>query len=169
MSLFSSWLLIAISSGAAVWLLTCFFVKRSDRSPLFIILISLGFLGSTVGMTGGLSRAGVVGDIMAAVLGLFGTLSVWLFAADRSKGALVSICAIAFCVSLFVSYFEGAARRVKPESYAFWKEKCLEKYTDKDVWSDPSSKQFLSVIGELCGGIFLNETKELSGTGKAGN
>ena len=86
------------------------FIDRAAWTATVLTFVGLTSIGATVGITGGLSREGVVGDIMAAALGLFGALAVWLFAADRSKGAIVSICGFVFALSLFVGFFLFVSR-----------------------------------------------------------
>ena len=83
---------------------------------------------------------------------------MWLFAADRSKGLIVSVCAVAFSLSLFVGYLEGATRREAPESYLFWREKCIEKYTNKDILNDSRALSVMDAsFGKICAQLFNNE------------
>jgi hypothetical protein len=152
------WLAIAVSASAIVWLLVAYFLDKTDRWPVFITLFGLASIGATVGIIGGLSRVGVVGEIMAATLGLLGAVAVWIFAADHSKGTIVSVCVITFSLSLFIGYFEGASRRPFPESYIFWRKHCADKFADKDLINDPKTFAIMDhSIGKLCSGIFNNE------------
>lgn len=158
------WAAVVFLSAAVCWLATAIFLKREQYAAVMLVFLGLSAIGATAGITGGLSRDGAVGDIMSAALGLLGGVVVWLFAADQSKGAIVSACAFVFSLSLFVGYFEAAARRASPESYLFWRAACVEKYTSKELLNDAKAYLIMDTsIGQLCGQIFNNERDRLLG------
>lgn len=132
-------------------------------STTSLVLIGLAILGTAIGITGGLSRVGVVGELMAGVLGVLGAVVVWIFTEKQEKGVAVSLCAIAFTVSLFTGYIEAASRRAYPESYDFWRNKCVAIYTDKDTFADPIVATVVdSSLGTICAQIFNNEKEQLT-------
>ncbi|TIT00659.1 MAG: hypothetical protein E5W98_07555 [Mesorhizobium sp.] len=156
------WAAVVFLSSAVCWLATALFLKREQYTQVILVFLGLSAIGATAGITGGLSRDGAVGDIMSAALGLLGGVVVWLFAADQAKGTVVSACAFVFSLSLFVGYFEAAARRANPESYLFWRAACVEKYTNKDLINDTKAYLIMDTsIGKLCGQIFNNERGRL--------
>ena len=139
-----------------------FLMKEGERLQTAFVLLGLAAIGVTVGITGGLSRESAVGDIMSAVLGLFGGLAVYLFAADRANGALVSICAFVFSLSVYVGYLEGAGRRNTPESYLYWRATCVEKYFPAITSQDAKAAAFADLtMGNICGAVFKNERDQL--------
>ncbi len=152
------WLAIVFVVALVCWLPAYRLTPAGERAALFVTLLGLSAIGTTAGVIGGLSRVGVAGEIIAAALGLLGGVVVYVFAADRTKGTVVSICAIAFSLSLFTGYFQAADRRANPESYLFWRTECLAKYVNKDTIENKSL--FLIVdksIGPICAAIFKNE------------
>lgn len=156
------WLVIVVATAGVCWLATCLLVERDDRVPLLVLLAGLAAVGATAGLAGGLSRVGAAGEIVSAALGLLGGVVVWLFAADRSKGVIVSISAIAFSLALFNGYFEAAARRSSPESYLFWREKCFAVYTSKDIADNSKLSAVADAsFGSLCAQIFTNEKQNI--------
>jgi hypothetical protein len=156
------WVGIVASGTLVVWIGVVGFVPKNERMPLLCLLLGISAIAATAGVTGGLSRDGAVGEVIAAALGLLGGVVVYVFGVDRSKGMIASICAFTFSLTLVVAYFEAAARRGAPESYAFWRERCIDKYIDKDVLGDDTAFVVMDQsIGELCAGIFTNENRVL--------
>lgn len=162
------WLAVVGAGARIVWLLAALLVPRGERLAVLVLLLGVSAIAAAAGITGGLSREAAVGDIVAAALGLFGGVIVYLFGVDRSKGVIGSCCGIAFSLTLTVAYFEAAARRGAPESYALWRDKCIEKFTDKDLLGDPVAFAFLDgSMGKLCAEIFIREKVRLLGQAAA--
>ena len=158
MSVLVLWITVVILSAASTWVLTVAFMDRTLWAPFLIVLLGICAVAATAGIAGGLSREGVVGSIIAAALGLLGGVVVWLFAADPVKGVKIAVCAFAFSLALVTSYFEAASRRQAPESYAFWRARCADNYTNKELLNDPVAMSVLDAsIGALCGQIFTHE------------
>jgi len=156
------WFAIVSISSIVCWLAIVRFIEKNDHGPVFVIFVGLSALGAAVGIIGGLSRVGVAGEVIAASLGLLGAVAVWLFAADRSKGTIVSACTLVFAFSLFVGYMESASRRSAAESYVFWRKECLDKYSDPKIFADATVFAALdATIGTLCARIFRTEANAL--------
>jgi hypothetical protein len=152
------WALIVICTTGAIWLTTALFIKKGERLQFLLVLLGIAAIGATAGILGGLSRDGAVGEIMAAALGLLGGLVVWLFAADRSNGSVVSLCALAFAISLFSGYIEGSSRRAEPERYLYWRVQCADSFSDPEKVGDPLTFQVMSdSFGTICANIFKYE------------
>lgn len=157
------WLLITVGAALISWVAILAAVPRDMRPKLLVVFLALSMLGATCGVLGGLSRELAVGSIIAAALGFLGGVVVYLFAADNSKGVIVSVCTVCFSMALFFSYFAGSSLRFKPEAYAFWREACVAKLTDKDVMND---KLIATVVdrsfGGICAQIFNTERQVLA-------
>ena len=162
MTLLLLWFVLVTLIAAFSALTLAFVLPRGERIQTFLLFLGLAAIGTTTGITGGLSREAAVGDIMSAVLGLFGGLSIYLFAADRSKGTIVSISTFVFALSVYVGYLEGAGRRNMPESYIFWRNACIEKYVPAITSGDPKVAGFADLsMGKICGAIFKSERDAL--------
>ncbi|POF29144.1 hypothetical protein [Roseibium marinum] len=153
------WPVVCLGIAFLVWILVFFFLEKKMRSKVLVVLLGLTSLGATVGTLGGLSREAAVGEIMAASLGLLSGLVVWIFAADMSKGTnagtIVSVCVLAFSLSLFVAYFEASNRRAAPERYLFWRSHCVEIYSNHNVIENALTFNIASeAFGEICANIF---------------
>lgn len=162
------WSLVCVGVAVFIWLLVLVFLEKPIRWKVLVVLLGLTSLGATVGMLGGLSREAAVGEIMAAALGLLSGLVVWIFAADLSKGTnngtIVSVCVLAFSLSLFVSYFEASNRRAAPERYLFWRTHCVEIFSDHDVIENPQTFSIAAEsFGEICANIFKYDRALLTG------
>ncbi|WP_102959551.1 hypothetical protein [Mangrovicella endophytica] len=164
MPLLMDWLLIVAASALVFWLPLTFLTPAEQRWPALLVFVGLAALATTAGMTGGLSRVGVVGNIISATLGLMGGLAAYLFASDRSKGSIVSICAAVFSLALFASYFDAAGRRAKPERYAYWRGECMRIYTDEKLLTQPLTSMVADrSFGDICARVFATERDLLIG------
>ncbi|GAA0782147.1 hypothetical protein E1180_21830 [Roseibium denhamense] len=172
MGIFWLWALVCLGITLVVWFPLIAFVHRKLLGQIFVVLLGLTALGATVGVLGGLSREGAVGEITAAVLGLLGGVVVWIFATDLHKkadsdsqphsGALVSVCVFAFSLSLFLSYIQASQRRADPERFLFWRAQCVEMFSDQDKLTDPLTFTVMSdSFGKICANIFKYETGKM--------
>ncbi len=95
---------------------------------------------------------------MAAVLGLFGGFAIWLFDKDRPKGAFISFCILVFSSALLFSYIYAAERRNLPESYVFWRDRCLSAYSSAEIiGNEEAYLVFDAFLGRICQTIFNTE------------
>ena len=76
--------------------------RQSLRShvQIAVLLFGVAILGATAGFAGGMSRDGAVGVIIPGALTLVGGVAIYLFGADTTKGAAVSLTA--GCFALFI-------------------------------------------------------------------
>ncbi|MBO0903778.1 hypothetical protein [Jiella sonneratiae] len=162
MSVVPYWLLVAAAVTLLSWILVLGFVASAERLTVFALLAAIALVASTAGFIGGLSRVGVAGQVIAAALSLIGGLVTYLFGIDRSKGAVIPICAMVFSAALFLAYFKAADMRAEPERYALWRAQCLSMFSSKDLLNDPIASLVVdNSFGEICRRIFLNEKTRL--------
>lgn len=154
----STFAFIVIGVTTAIVLLFWRFIAPKQRLGFAIVILGITALGATVGMNGGFSRVGAVGQIMSAVLGLVGGLVVWLFAVDKSKGPVASVVVLALSLSIFIGYDQGVGYRAYSQTYIYWRDNCVSAYIDGDIHKDPGKFALIDpVIGELCAEIFKKE------------
>ena len=123
--------------------------ENGHRKAIVISLVALAALGATAGILGGLSRVGVAGQIVAAVLSLIGGAGIVLLSLpDRKPDVRAAIATIALVVSLFLGFIGGAQLREPSDLMALWTEKCIEIVLTKDLTQDPF---LMGNFGEICG------------------
>tara|TARA_R110002126_G_scaffold79509_1_gene197209 strand:+ start:16291 stop:16911 length:621 start_codon:yes stop_codon:yes gene_type:complete len=105
---------------------------RDNIGSLSILMLALAVIGTTAGLSGGMSRIGVVGDIYPAALTFVGAGAAYLFGIDRTRGTIVSVCAIVFTIGLFFGYSAGADRRNVGDETRALRKVCLDALTDGD-------------------------------------
>ena len=147
--------LVAAIVGALIPLSISFVSYRSDWKINGTLLTTLALVGASAGIAGGMSRTGVVGDIVPAFLGLLGAVAVYLFGVDRSKGVIASFGAVALSISLVSGYGLSAEYRATHISdYREIRAICATAYSDADLLSDSSALDtFESKLGEFCKGV----------------
>ena len=144
--------LIAAGIGAFIPVVgAVLFVRDTWRStvPTFC---ALALIGSAVGVAGGMSRIGVVGDIVPAVLGLLGVVAVYLFGIDRSKGVIASIGAVALAISFVSSYALASQFRGQESSDPRGiRSICAEAYSNPALIGNPVAlENFENKLGWYC-------------------
>lgn len=126
------------------------FGSRSSRY-LALLIIIMSFLGATVGITGGWSREGVVGDVIPAILGLVGGLSVYLFENNRGKALVVLPATLAFTLTVYVGYFVGAEIRNPAERAVAYRDMCFTALSNPEILSSNDAYcRFLVSAGDRC-------------------
>ncbi|WP_420333590.1 hypothetical protein [Roseibium sp.] len=117
--------------------------------PLLILVMS--YLGAAVGLTGGWSRVGVVGDVIPAVLGLIGGLVVYLFENKKFKGLVAIPAALAFTTSIFTGFVVGAEIRNPIDRATAYRDMCIKTLSDPSVLaSEDAYCRFLNGPGDQC-------------------
>ena len=91
---------------------------RDNIGSLSILMLALAVIGTTAGLSGGMSRIGVG--------------AAYLFGIDRTRGTIVSVCAIVFTIGLFFGYSAGADRRNVGDETRALRKVCLDALTDGD-------------------------------------
>lgn len=122
----------------------------------FYSIIGVAILGGVSGYAGGLSRTGVVGDIIPAALSLLGGLVVYLFGVDQSKGPRIAILVISFTVALFVNYTAAAKLREPGEQLQKRLEICTRLFSDVQLYKDEAAmKRANQTLWPMCGPTFI--------------
>jgi hypothetical protein len=146
-----NWFLLSSLVGFLVPFVLSIYFQRDSWKTIGVVLISLSAIGACAGMSGGMSRAAAVGDIIPAFLGLLGGVSLYLFGVDRSKGLLASLGAAALSVSLFSGYAIGSQQRNIGDDHRELREICSSAYSNpKLVSSEAAFNRFEEKIGYLC-------------------
>ena len=128
--------------GASVPTLVSLFFDRNDRKATVTLLGTLALVGASAGIAGGMSRTGVVGDIVPAFLALLGVVAVYLFGVDRSRGVVASLGAVALSLSLVTGYALASQYRNSHSSdYREIRTICADAYTDPALLSNHDALQ----------------------------
>ncbi|WP_422376410.1 hypothetical protein [Roseibium sp.] len=124
--------------------------SRASRY-LALLIITMAFLGTAVGMAGGWSRVGVVGDIIPAVLGLIGGITVYLFENKGGKGVAAVPAALAFTITVFIGYQLGTENRNPTERAQVYRDMCFSALSNPELLSsDEAYCRFIDGPGQAC-------------------
>jgi len=120
-----------------------------DRSILIIavIVFSLALTGVIAGFSGGISRVGVVGNLVPAILGLLGGVVIYLFGVDQSKGLIGSIATTALVSGFFLGYNYGAEKRVSLQVVEDQRAFCSTVFGNSGPFSTPEGR--IMLIGDF--------------------
>ena len=92
--------------------------KISTWGATYFVVFSIALLGVAIGQMTGQSREPVVGAVIPAVLGLFGTLSVYITATKELRVKLLVACSMTvFTANLMIGTFWGAKLRQYFDDY----------------------------------------------------
>ncbi|WP_415402623.1 hypothetical protein [Tateyamaria sp. SN3-11] len=156
------WIVEDISTLALIFVGTCvatlifaMLLSPKDNWRVLLGLIAgLAMLGCISGYLGGLSRTAAVGEIIPAALALAGGAAAYLFGADRSKGLIASICALALGLSLFLGFVTSTVKRGKVEAFQAHLTFCRDVLRDGDIMADTEAfVRVISLHGESCAGV----------------
>lgn len=149
---FLGWLLLAAGLPASiVTLATAPWMEKALRLQVFLLLLAVGMIGALVGGTGGMSRVGVVGDLVPAALTTLGAATVYLFSQDRPQGSLVSLSVICFCVAMGFSYSLNANLRGNIET----RQMCIDIFSNPEIIGNSAALQVASSsFGPTCEQVF---------------
>ncbi len=132
--------------------------NRERSRKTMLLVLSTAILGAVAGISGGMSRVGVVGDVIPAVLVLVGGVSVYLFGIDRSKGIIASLTTTALSLSLVISYALGSNHRGHIEIFADLKQTCFKAMTDPKLLSEEDAFcRFSNMMGRVCMNILADQ------------
>lgn len=148
--------LAAAFLGALIPVLISIVSYRSDWKTNSTLLTTLALVGASAGIAGGMSRTGVVGDIVPAFLGLLGAVAVYLFGVDRSKGVIASFGAVALSISLVSGYLFSTEYRVTHISdYREIRAICATAYSNAELLNHPSAFGTFKAnnLGRHCEGV----------------
>lgn len=116
-------------------------------------LVALSLVGAVAGYTGGLSRVGVVGEVIPAALSIIGGLAIYLFGVKKVESGILPIAVIAFAGSLFIGFAESANKRAHAESFGLIEQKCFNLYLNIETLSSDSLQLIDKRYGEHCSEI----------------
>ena len=119
-----------------------------------ITLGALSLVGAAAGISGGMSRAPAVGDIIPAFLGLLGGVSMYLFSANTRRGTFASLCSAVLAISLVFGFaFASKYRNDRSDDYRELRAICADAYTDADLLGNSEAfTRFSAKMGGLCEG-----------------
>ncbi len=150
--------LIFVGTCVATLLFAMALSPKDNWRALLGLISGLAMLGCISGYMGGLSRTSAVGDIIPAALAIAGGAAAYLFGADRSKGLIASICALALGLSLFLGFSTSAVKRGKVEAFQAHLTFCRQILSDADIMSDTDAfVRVISLHGESCAGVISAE------------
>lgn len=92
----------------------------------FVFLLAL--VGGLTGQLGGGSREGVVGELLPAVMALFGPFIAFYLGSKRDKSGKISVNSLAFLLSFFAMYNVAAVWRQDNENWTF----CRDLFANAD-------------------------------------
>lgn len=125
-----------------------------ETIQVVVLLISIGILGGVVGFSGGMSREAAVAAVIPAALTLVGGVALYIFGADMSRGAIVSIAAGCFALSLFFNYAAASQLRTLGSDYRELRDKCFAAYADGELMgSDSGAARFEAAFGKMCASV----------------
>ena len=129
----------AILGGSIATLTSVIFERRGWRTTL-TLTGALALVGASAGIAGGMSRIGVVGDIVPAILGLLGAVAVYLFGIDKSRGTIASLGAVALSISFVTGYaLASQYRNSNSSDYREIRAICAAAYSDPNLLADPTA------------------------------
>lgn len=100
------------------------------ESVPFIFLLAL--VGGLTGQLGGGSKSSVVGEILPALMALFGPFLAYFLGSKRDPSGKVSVNALAFLLAFFVMFNVSAVWRQPAEHWAF----CRDLFANADFDSE---------------------------------
>lgn len=109
-------LLFSLAISASISFLF-FFLHKSNHNPFsfFLLAFSFSLLGGGIGYLSGLSREGVVGDVLPAALVFLGLGAGYLFSQNPEKSMFSSVAVGCFALTLFNFYYLAASERTESE------------------------------------------------------
>jgi len=144
---------------AATFFILCLFWAASkwvakDLLIYFLMIIAISLVGSTAGFSGGMSRVGVVGEIVPAALSLIGGLSLYLFGVKEVKTLFLPISVSVFAVTLVVGFSAGANNREKRQTFELIQKHCLELFMAHDLMDATKLQIAVKTHGKVCAPVF---------------
>ena len=114
--------------------------NRKNKFRVLCVSMAVTILGGVAGFAGGLSRVGVVGEIIPAALTFLGGLVVYLFglkSTDNSSvnNGNVAVLVIGFSMGLFLNYAGAAGYRDDSERKQRIVDICVKLFADPQLYS----------------------------------
>ncbi len=150
---------IATAAGVAGAVVLALFLavaragELETHGPRTVALLvgGVAFVGASAGYAGGLSRDGVVGDIVPAVLAIVGGASAYLFGAKEEPKLVAAPVAAALALSLILGYETGADKRGGFEARLDIIDRCLTAFSAPALLTEDSAFcRFPEGMGKMC-------------------
>lgn len=113
-----------------------------------ITLGALALVGAAAGISGGMSRAPAVGDIIPAFLALLGGVAIYLFTIHDRKGTIASLCSAVLAISLVAGFsLASEYRNANSDDRRELRAICSKAYTNADLLGD--DRAFMRFEGKM--------------------
>jgi drug/metabolite transporter (DMT)-like permease len=124
---------------------------RKELVEAGFVLVGIGFVGGAVGELSGLSRTGVVGTVVPAILTAIAGFNVYIFGQQKAESPVVNAAVFVFVASCLLSYNQAAAVRNGRDQADF----CMTQYAETTRSSAKDALQnFETIFGNYCSGVF---------------
>jgi hypothetical protein len=137
------------------------FLRRTDRARKaksaratflealpYVFLLAL--VGGLTGQLGGGSREGVVGELVPAVMTLFGGFIAYFLGSKRDPSGKISVNTLAFLLGFFVMYNISAVWRQDNENWTF----CRDLFANPEFSSEEQRQDRELYWHAYCGSVF---------------
>lgn len=148
-------------------------LPRRRIQVVAVLVFSMAVIGSVAGLAGGMSRVGVVGDIIPAALTFVGAASVYLFGIKVSRGLFASFAAASCALSLGLGYAAGAGKRTQADGFQSTLDFCQQIFGSTEHIADETA--FLTqaeIFSDHCLAVFAADfartAEPLSGEARFG-
>jgi hypothetical protein len=138
--------------------------KSAAKDTILVIVLLFGVtvIGTCAGFSGGMSRTGVVGNIIPAMFTLLGGLAVYLFGVDTTRGATASLVAGCLAISLFISYAFASQLRNQGDEIREERAFCTKAYSDGNIMGKKEALDAFEVrFRKRCAPLLSMEPGEL--------
>ncbi|GEM_PF-4060753 len=138
-------------------------IQSKSFKQQMVLMLTVSILGAVAGVEGGMSRVGVVGDIVPAALALAGGVSVYLFGVKSSQSLITSLAVAVFALSLGLAYSRGAAGRAVADRYETYATLCQNAVFDSELLKDDKAfARFSGIMGSTCSTVLASDVNELA-------
>ncbi|RYE07768.1 MAG: hypothetical protein EOP22_16355 [Hyphomicrobiales bacterium] len=124
-----------------------------DALP-YVLAVTL--IGGLCGQLGGGSREGVVGNLLPAVLGIFGGFTAYYLGAKRDRSGKVAVNTLAFLIGFFALYNVSAVWRQSNENWAF----CRDLYSSNGFETQAERDEVKGYWKDYCAAVFKTATQQ---------
>lgn len=131
-----------------------------------VLIISISVVGAVAGYAGGLSRTGVVGDVIPAALGLLGGLSVYLFGIQKTPTVVTPIVVVVFAVSLVAGFSAGAKNREQGETFDRVQAACFGLFMSPHTMEKSRLELAQKNHSAVCSAVFKETLSKITNTKK---
>lgn len=156
-----------ISIVCSTIIYSIFIFSRNDKTKyknLYLTMLCVSLLGGLTGFSGGISRLGVVGDLIPAALTFLAGTVAYIFGIKENKNAAIPILVISFSCALFLNYSLGSKIRSNYEGKKEINERrlelCSKVFTsDKILSHDRGYQRASELFYDKCKPLFSSKNK----------